>query len=700
MNRHTLALWAAAATLLSGAAAGGEAAVRLTSSGEGIVRLSPAELAGWGLKPGGPVYVYTDGRGLDYRRTPGGGVEFYSAPFESLYARERAFLVSNRALAARGSSDEASARPVPARGRHAAPRAAPGSYVETCHVEEDQFYYSGLAGAAAGEEHWFYSYFLMPGRRLTLTANLSGPLAAGPGRLVVALRGGIDTAGKAPDHRVAVSVNGTAVGEALWDGTRRQEAAFDVPAGLLVEGPNAVELAGQALPGVPFDVVLVDWIEASYPRTLTARGDRLEFDFKSPKVPQAFAVGGFSGADVVGFDVTDPEAPRRLALAVKRSGDSWTAEFCERYAGAHRYALAGPSGRLAPTSGRAADPWSARRAGACSYLAVSHADYMPAAERLAALHGTPRQARALEATRVYDAFGCGQPVPGAIREAVKFTGARHLCLVGDATGDPRGLLGAVPGGTLPSCFSQDDTFEDASDGLMGCTNGDGWPEAAVGRLPVRSLAEANVMVDKAAARLDQTASGYGGDEAALVVGDNDQAIFEEGALEMAGLFTWGAVEKVMFSDYGGDPAAIRAAILSGWGRKPRFFVYYGHGASTYLGKGQVLRTTDVPALDAGGDLPAGVVMCCLAGFYNFTNGSDSLAERLVKEPGRGLCAAVAPSGMCPPELQRDLGREVIRALNEGKTLGQALVIAKRKLPAEAGASVRGSFNLLGDPALR
>jgi hypothetical protein len=701
IGRSTRLLVLLTSAALSGMAFGGEAAGRATSGGEGIVRVLPAELAGWGLSSSGRVYVYTDGRGLDYRWTADGGVEFYSAPYESLYARERAFLISNRALVSKGASEEAAVKPVPAgaRRRGAAPRATPASYMETCHVEENQFYVSGLSGAAAGEEHWFYSTFLMPGRKLTLTANLAGPLAAGAGRLTVALRGGIDTAGVAPDHRVTVSVNGTLVGEVTWDGAVRKEATLDVPAGLLVEGANAVELAGQSLPGVPYYVAFVDWVEVQYPRGLVARGDRVEFDCATAAGAQAFAVGGFSGADVVGFDVTDPTAPALLALTVKPDGGSWTVQFVEYYAGSHRYALAGPGGRLAASSSRSADPWSARSGGSCSYLVVSHADYLAAAARLAALHGNARQSRALEASKVYDAFGCGQPVPDAFREAVKHTGARYLCLVGDATGDPRELLGPAGCGVLPSYFSQGDTFEGASDGLMGCTNGDGYPEAAVGRLPVRSLSEANVLVDKAAARLAQTGEGYGGAEAALVVGDNDQAIFEQGAEEMAGLFTWGAVDRVMFSSYASS-ADIRTAILAGWAKKPRYFVYYGHGASTYLGKGQVLSTTDVPSLDAGGDLPAGVLLCCLAGYYNFTNGSDSLAERLVKEPGKGLCAAVAPSGMSPSELQRDLGREIVRALGQGKTLGEALVIAKRKLPAQAGADIRGSFNILGDPALK
>ena len=692
----------AAGLLLAVSAAGGEpaAARRLTVFGEGVVRLSRESLAAWGLAAAkGSVYVYTDGRALDYRLVDG-AVEFYAAPYEGLYARERAFLVSNRPLAALGASGEIVK--TEAKSARGAVRSAPASYLEVCHLEEDQFYMSGLPGAAPGEEHWFYAALLTPGGRLQLSAELSGPLAPGPGRLVVALRGVTDMAGVDPNHSVAVNFNGTRVGEAIWGGLVRKEAVFELPAGLAVEGANTVELVGQSLPGVSVDLVAVDWVEVSYPRRLLARGDRLNFSVAT-MANQRVVVEGFSGREVVGFDVTDPSNPRLVVSEAVKVGEGWRAQWVAPAAGVHRYALAGPGGRLSPGSQRSADPWTCRAAEGFNYLIVTHADYRAAADRLAKLHaGHGLRPRVFEAEKVYDAFGCGQPVPEAIRAMVRATRPKYLCLVGDATGDPRGLMFSSTVGTLPCYFAQGPYFETASDNLFGCTEAAGeYPSVAVGRIPARSLAEAQAVVDKLAPRLSGGvgASGEGVAQAALVVGDNDQDIFLQGAGEIAKIFKWGTVDEVLFSGYAA-PAGVRAAIVAGWARQPRYFVYFGHAASDCLGKGQELRLIDVPSLDAGDELPAGVILACLAGFYSFSTGADSLAERLLKEPGRGACTLVAPSGMSPPEGQVILGREIARALADGRavTLGQALVLAKRRMPAEY-LDVLRSFNLLGDPAV-
>jgi len=257
-------------------------------------------------------------------------------------------------------------------------------------------------------------------------------------------------------------------------------------------------------------------------------------------------------------------------------------------------------------------------------------------------------------------------------------------------------------GVLPSYLAQGVFFEEPSDNLFGCLDAaDEYPEVAVGRLPARSAAEAQVMVDKVAARLADARSGEPAVHAALVVGDNALALFTDGANELAGLFgAWGSVEKVMFGNYG-SVAAIRAAIIAGWAKRPRYFVYYGHASGSALGTGLVIRASDVPSLAAGQELPAGVVLGCLAGYFNYTNGSDSLAELMLKQPGKGVCALVAPAGMSAPEGQLILGRELAKAIADGRaqSLGQALMLAKRRVPA-AHADVLRSFNLLGDPALQ
>ncbi len=674
-----------------------ETACCVTVSGEGIVRISAAALTPYGLSADGQIYVYTDGQAVDFVRS-NGALEFYAAPFNSLYTRDRAFLIANRPVAATGTSSTADTR---SKVGNKKVQVVASAYTEVCHVEENQYYMSGLAGATPGEEHWFYSLLLTPGKKLQLTPTIEGPLAPGIVRLTVALRGATDAIGGGVNHSTGVNFNGVRVGEVVWGGLVRREAVLELPAGLAVEGANTVELVSQALPGVKTDVVCVDWIEVHYPRGLVARTDRLNFGLQLDAVNKV-VVGGFSGEDIVGFDVTRPEAPKRLPLKIYQSGASWSAEWNERHLGERHFALAGPGGRLAPASSRSADPWTLREAATCDYLVVTHENYLEQASRLAGLHSAQGlTTRVCAASAVYDAYGCGQPVPEAVRELARSVRPRYLCLVGDATADPRGFLGPVTAGMVPSFLTQGAFFEEPSDNLMGCVDAiDDYPEIAVGRLPARSLAEAQAMVDKAALRLSHSSSDLPDIRAALVASDSTMQIFTTTGNEMAASFAeWGAVDRLLFASYP-NAAAVRAAIIADWAKKPRYFAYAGHASATTLGTNQAIRMQDVPNLAAGEELPAGVILACLAGYFNFTNGSDSIAERMLKEPGKGVCAVVAPAGMSAPEGQRILGRELAAAIADGRavSLGHALMLAKRRLPAGHGDVLR-SFNLLGDPAL-
>ncbi|MHC4916471.1 MAG: C25 family cysteine peptidase [Planctomycetota bacterium] len=690
------------------ARAGEVRTVRVTSPGEGVLRLSAAELAAAGLDAES-VHVYTGCRGAGYVRTGDGGIDVYSAPYTSLYDAERSFLISNRPLPYRGSSRPMKPRRFEGHRRFFRPdtpppvQEGPDLYTETVHVEEDQFYLVGLTAARPGEDHWFYSTFLMPGSSLVLSPELPAPMAPGPGSITVALRGCTDVLQVSPDHRVTVEVNGRLVGEMLWNGYTRLEQSFELPEGILTEGANTVKLTGVAQEGVPFDFVCADWVEISYPRRLTAVDDRLHLAVDTG-AGRRLTAGGFSGPDVVAMDVTDPARPRLLVLDVLAGEGDWSASWVTLAAGPRRYVLAGPGGRLATTGSRDSDPWDARRRGGHRYLLVTHADHLAAARRLEALHGGRHgRVRVYEAEYVYDAFACGQAGPHAIRSLARRHRPNYLCLLGDTSADMPGRLGDPGSGLIPSFLIQGPHFQEASDNPFGCIAGDDErPDVAVGRLPARTLAEAEVMVDKIEARMGlgaARATAYGGTQAALVVGDDDLAIFEDGAAEYASAFSWGGVTKILFSDYG-TAAETRAAIVSGWDNDPRYFVYFGHAATDYLGKEKVLRSADVPALTAP-QLPAGIALCCLAGYFNSHSGSDSLAERLIKEPDRGVCMLVAPAGMSPPEGQLLLGRKLaaIIAADRGVPLGRALMRAKRGMPKHHRDVLR-SFNLLGDPKLR
>jgi hypothetical protein len=83
-----------------------------------------------------------------------------------------------------------------------------------------------------------------------------------------------------------------------WSGIAFYEAVIEDAA--LVDGLNAVSLTCKT----GLDAILLDWLEADYPRNYAAEADQLKFTSGSP---QRFQVTDFSGADLLAFDITEPE---------------------------------------------------------------------------------------------------------------------------------------------------------------------------------------------------------------------------------------------------------------------------------------------------------------------------------------------------------------------------------------------------------
>ncbi len=123
--------------------------------------------------------------------------------------------------------------------------------------------------------------------------------------LRVRMQGGVTSPAINPDHRVRVELNGQTVGVVTWDGFAAMQQEFPVPATWLRQRPQPVTLAvrSAARRDHSTDPTLTGWrstIVIAWPLRTTRHafvadgGGRREFQ-----------VDGFSGPDVLAFDVTN-----------------------------------------------------------------------------------------------------------------------------------------------------------------------------------------------------------------------------------------------------------------------------------------------------------------------------------------------------------------------------------------------------------
>jgi hypothetical protein len=340
------------------------------------------------------------------------------------------------------------------------------------------------------------------------------------------------------------------------------------------------------------------------------------------------------------------------------------------------------------------------------YLVVTHPLFRDQAGRIAAAKEQEGlEAAVVETDSAYDRFSGGVVEPRAIqalvRHAARASGRlRFVLLLGDDSFDPLDHSGRGTPSLVPSLFARDSGWGLVpSENLYADTDGDGVPDVAIGRLPVRTPAEADAVADKIAG---QAAALAGLGESHLAVADNStesDAPFREDARRA--LERLPDTSVVRWADLAEGPAAARATLLSAWQDGALGTHYFGHGGLTEWADEQVLTVEDVDALGASWRPTVLFTWACLSQYYLGVDG-PSLNESLVLRPGGGALASFGPAGITPPARQAPLVAHVYEQLREpGLALGEAIRRAKAAALAERPSSreVIEGFHLFGDPAL-
>lgn len=553
------------------------------------------------------------------------------------------------------------------------PAPGPASFPYALEARERLLYFATLQNGPA--ENFFGLPVTAEGSSQTFQVD---GLSGSGGKLEVSLQG-VTALAPRPDHDVIVSCNGQPLGHVMWDGPTKGQATFALPAGLLLEGENTVDLRSQ---GPAPDVSLVDSIRLTYPRGYNASSGALRFT--APAGARIGIHGPPSGGRV--WDVTDAQAP--LAVGELAPGDG-NLDIPGRL-GQARLLLAFSEGSLrVPVFLRRNAPshWSAagHRADLLVLTPGELAHSLVPLQKARTAEGLPTQIIDLE--DVYDEVNWGHPSAEALRRFLSRAHSRwekrprYVLLVGDATYDPRDYLGFGPVLGVPSAPVDAGGLETASDDALADFDGDGVPELTVGRIPVRSAPECSALVERILAGTPATGAG-------LFISDLPDSYPFQTAAERASAAFGGSGVLLPRTGYGADD---RSTLFGALAKQPAVVSYSGHGSIDFW-RGDLLTTSDL----AGPPLETGAVWClmtCLNGY--FTSPSlPCLGEGLV----RSRAAAVwASSGYCTPAVQDRAQQAFLQALAQGERLGDAARSAKR---LTIDRDLRLTWILFGDPTRR
>lgn len=555
-----------------------------------------------------------------------------------------------------------------------------------------------------------------------------------PDRLEVLLWGGSDPV-ESPDHSARVLVNGSFIGTVRFDGLTTHRFTVDLPPGLLQSGNNLLRIEPVADTDASFDVIALESIRVSYPRTLAAVGNRLSFaapdGLPGGTAPERIRAEGFETAPVPGcsasasclrYRVTGLTTPDVVILR-ERAGTltrldhwtlagttgNWTADFAVALEAGDRIHVEPAAGR-APRSLQPVVPVADPLAGGpASYLVISHPAFIEAlAPLVAARQAEGFSVRVLDVETLYRAYGDGrfdpEPIRRAIAEAYTRLGTRYVLLVGGDTFDylDHGGIGATS--FLPTFYRQTDARfirYGAADSVHADVDRDGVADLALGRFPARTAAEAAALVQKT---LDYASASHA--RRHLLVADRpDPLVFADQLRQILPQLPGWTPTEVDLGQYPiGDAgtAAARGAMVAAVNQGQALVTYLGHSSPSRWTFSGLLNAAQV----SGGLFanPTRPTVIWTLGCYGSTITqpvNNSLAHAFLLRPQGGAAAVLGASGLTTVSSDVAWMNTMLLYLPQAR-IGDALWQSQQLLHGlspEYRDIVVGA-NLLGDPALR
>ncbi len=428
------------------------------------------------------------------------------------------------------------------------------------------------------------------------------------------------------------------------------------------------------------------------------------------------------------WHVSNPLQPERVALTSEAGGSR--ARFSAEHAGGlQTYIGFQASEALPPASARKIRNQNLRGKPVPDMLLITAPAWKTEAERLAQFRSENDRLDVLVATtdEVYNEFASGQPDISAIRDLCRFffrqdsVKFRYLLLFGDATYDFRNKTLTQSSGQRASwvptyqsreslhpvyTYSSDDYFGFLSDGTGNWEEspaGDHLLEIGIGRLPVKSIQEARVVVDKLIQYASPAGRGNWRNRITLVADNGDGNIHQEHADFLATLTEPGFVPARVFLDEfplaPEDPKVpevnkkIRDAVRDG----TLVLNFTGHGDASGWTSEKVLTLSEIQALRGYNNMPLLLTATCEFGRYD-DPALVSGAELMLLSPRGAAIGAMTTTRPVYASTNFSLNSAFYTALLSWPgRLGDIIRVTKNK---SLSGSLNRNFVLLGDPSMR
>ena len=291
-----------------------------------------------------------------------------------------------------------------------------------------------------------------------------------------------------------------------------------------------------------------------------------------------------------------------------------------------------------------------------------------------------------------------------------------MLLVGDSSYDYKDNWGLGTTNYVPAYLTYTEYMGETvtDEWFVTVTGDDAAADMYIGRLPAKSAAEAQVMVDKIIAyETGQNTKTW--EKNTLLVADDQEEAFESVFKTMnedaAALLPTAMVQpyKGYLQDYldaGFSPLDLNSDILDQINAGALIANFSGHGHLQGWADESIFDVGDINGLTNAGKYPFIVSMNCLTGYFAYPEAwTASFAEMLLRAEEKGTAAALMPTGMTTTEGQHVMNTALFETIfvEDVRKLGPAIARAKRELLANGDAyfeQISQTFLLFGDPAMQ
>jgi hypothetical protein len=446
-------------------------------------------------------------------------------------------------------------------------------------------------------------------------------------------------------------------------------------------------------------MVSLDKFSVNYQRLYKAQDGRLTFTAAG----QNFAVTDLPNKNIVVYRLDEKGKLERLQkVLIQPKGSVFTATFAGTKNKAFTYIVTTVDAMYTPeTEATRVDVDLKQPA---RYLIISHPDFIEGLKPLV----RARQAQGftvsvVDVTDLYAQYSYGIFDPQAIRDYIAFAaqnlGTEYVLLVGGDTYDYRNYLGINSVSFIPSLYTSTSKIVKLVpvDPLFADIDEDNVPDLAIGRFPVRTTAELDMLVNKT---LAYQTKNYG--STATFVSDKVDAgvSFKNISNNIAsGVPAGWTVENIHMDDVG--TSAARTQLLAAMNRGTALITFTGHSGPQKWTFSGLFGFKDPANLTNAGKPFVVVQWGCWNTYY-----IDPVYKYMVQSllfPGEnGAAAVLGSSTLVNSESEEKLGILLQpRLTTPGMPIGKALLDAKTEL-AETDPDLLDvllGWTLMGDPAL-